>query len=214
LKKYLLNTRVQLRPLDMLHWRARRRAEKVIDTLYSPAKPVIPIKIPDRYQNQPLERLGAGIPCRKGAEPIEPNSLTPEDGIVALDYLSFCWSETVYQQIIAGRTIPPVALEEARRRSEERREKIDLGGRVLHRWEGKNLATDIVAAADVIGSTTHLCESQLLYPIPRLRSVSAKCIVTRANPEMSVTRRVTRVNALYRSYPPTPKPCGTSLLSE
>jgi Primase C terminal 2 (PriCT-2) len=32
--------------LEMLHWRARRRAEKVIDTLYSPAKPNIPIKIP------------------------------------------------------------------------------------------------------------------------------------------------------------------------
>jgi hypothetical protein len=135
--------------LEMLHWRARRRAEKVIDTLYSPAKPPIPLKLAARFQNETFESLAAGITCSKGAEPIEPNSLKPEDGIVALDYLRSCWSDTVYQKIITGKAIPPVALEEARRRSDERRERIDLGGRVLHRWEGKNLAADTAALAEV-----------------------------------------------------------------
>jgi hypothetical protein len=137
--------------LDMLHWRARRRAEKVIDTLYSPEKPAISLKLPARFQNRPINNsLGAGIPSPKGAEPIEPNSLKPEDGIVALDYLLFCWSPKVYEQIITGQAIPQVVLDEARRRSEERRERIDLGGRALHRWEGKNLAADTAALAEVI----------------------------------------------------------------
>jgi hypothetical protein len=143
--------------LEMLHWRARRRAEKVISTLYSPAKPAIPLKLAARFQNQPLDQLGAGVPGPKGAEPIARGSLKPEDGIVALDYLRFCWSPKVYQQIVGGQPIPQGALEEARRRSEERREKIDLAGRTLHEWEGKNLAADTAALAhDIIKSGAKL----------------------------------------------------------
>src|SRR5262249_17592256 len=140
--------------LEMLHWRARRRAEAVIGTLYSP---VTQCKKPAAAFQGLVSDLGAGIPRPKGAEPIAPNSLKPEDGIAALDYLRFCWSPKVYQQIVAGQPIPQEALEEARRRSEERREKIDLAGRTLHEWEGKNLAADTAALAnDIIKSGAKL----------------------------------------------------------
>jgi hypothetical protein len=140
--------------VEMLHWRARRRAEAVIEALYSP---VTQCKKPAAAFQGLVSDLGAGIACPKGAEPIAPNSLKPEDGIVALDYLRFCWSPKVYEQIIAGQPIPQEALEEARRRSEERREKIDLAGRRLHKWEGKNLAADTAALAkDIIKSGAKL----------------------------------------------------------
>jgi hypothetical protein len=134
--------------LDMLHWRTRRRAEMVIATLYSPVAHWP--KASAAFADLGNESLAAGISRPKGAEPIPPNSLKSEDGIVALDYLRFCWSAEVYQQIVAGQAAPQQALDEAQRRSEQRREKIDLVGRVLHRWEGKNLAADTAALAEAI----------------------------------------------------------------
>jgi hypothetical protein len=141
--------------LGMLHWRARRRAETVINTLYSP---VAQWQRPSSaFDALTAESLAAGISRPKGAEPIPANSLKPEDGIVALEYLNFCWSEKVCQQIVAGQAIPQQALDEAQQRSAQRREKIDLAGRTLHKWEGKNLAADTAALADaVIGSNPKL----------------------------------------------------------
>jgi hypothetical protein len=136
--------------VDMLQWRARRRAETVIGTLYSKPVPFRGQKPAAAFQGLALESLAAGIPQPKGAEPIAPNSLKPEDGIVALDYLRFCWSDAVYQQIITNQEIPQGALEEAQRRSEERRERVELCGRTLHKWEGKNLAADTAALAEAI----------------------------------------------------------------
>ena len=69
---------------------------------------------------------------------------------MALEYLHYCWSDKVCQQIIFGLTIPEAVLQEALRRGEQRREKVDLAGRTLHKWEGKNLAADTTALADVI----------------------------------------------------------------
>ena len=69
---------------------------------------------------------------------------------MALDYLHYCWSDKVCQQITFGLTIPEAVLQEARQRAEQRREKIDLAGRTLHKWEGKNLAADTAALADAI----------------------------------------------------------------
>ena len=51
---------------------------------------------------------------------------------------------------MAAHVIPDVALAEAGRRAEERREKIDLAGRTLHNWEGRNLAADTAALAEAI----------------------------------------------------------------
>jgi hypothetical protein len=134
--------------LDMLHWRARRRAEMVIRTLYSPLTRLP--KASAAFAVFGNESLAAGITLPKGAEPIPPNSLKPEDGVVALDYLRFCWSAKVFEQIVAAQVIPQQALEEAQRRGEQRREKIDLAGRTLHNWEGKNLAADTAALAGAI----------------------------------------------------------------
>src|SRR5205807_10298718 len=52
--------------------------------------------------------------------------------------------------IITNQEIPQGALEEAQRRSEERRERVELCGRTLHKWEGKNLAADTAALAEAI----------------------------------------------------------------
>ena len=146
--------------LDMLHWRARRRAEVVIHTLHSPiAQWGKPSAV---FADLPTESLADGIALPKGAEPILPSSLKPEDGIVALDYLHYCWSDKVCQQIIFGLTIPEAVLQEARQRAEQRREKIDLAGRTLHKWEGKNLAADTAALADAI-----IASNPKLYRIDR-----------------------------------------------
>ena len=86
----------------------------------------------------------------KGAEPIPPNTLSAEDGIVALEYLLHCWSEKACQSILAAYEIPQEALDEAQRRNDQRRETIELAGRILHRWDGKDLAADTAALADAI----------------------------------------------------------------
>src|SRR5262249_58882083 len=121
--------------------------EAVIGALYSP---VTQYKKPATALQGLVSDLGAGIACPKGAEPIAPNSLKPGDGIAALDYLRFCWSPKAYEQIIAGQPIPQEALEEARRRSEERREKIALAVRTLHECGGNNLAADSAALANAM----------------------------------------------------------------
>jgi hypothetical protein len=133
--------------LEMLHWRTRRRAESVIFAQYSPAAQW---PKPSGLHVEDFESAAAGITLPKGSEPISSNSLKPEDAIVALDYLLSCWSPKAYEQIIAGLTVPQSAIEEARRRSEHRREKIDLAGRTLHKWEGQNLAADTAALSDAI----------------------------------------------------------------
>lgn len=133
--------------LDMLHWRARRRAEMVIGALYSPAAKW---QKAAAFADMGTDSLAAGIPVPKGAEAIPPNTLKAEDGIAALDYLHYCWSEKVCQQLMAGQVIPEADLKEARRRSEQRREKIDLAGRTLLKWEGKNLAADTESLANTI----------------------------------------------------------------
>jgi hypothetical protein len=129
---------------DMLHWRARRRAEAVIRALYSPGPNAA------AFEDVASENTDAATTWPKGAEPITPNTLRTEDGAVALEYLLYCWSENVWQSIFAAQVIPKSALEEAKRRNEQRREKVNLAGRILHRWDGKDLAADTAALADAI----------------------------------------------------------------
>ena len=133
--------------LDMLHWRARRRAEAVIRALYSPA-PAWPKA--SAFEGLAPESLDPGRIWPKGAEPIPPNTLSAEDGIVALEYLLHCWSEKACQAILTAHEIPKAALDEAQRRSDLRRERIELAGRILHTWDGKDLAADTAALADAI----------------------------------------------------------------
>jgi hypothetical protein len=133
--------------LEMLHWRARRRAEAVVSVLYSPLKDK---RLPDALAGSEVETLSTGIPALKGAEPIASNTLSSDDGIVALEYLEFCWGTKVYQQIVAQYGIPQSVLQEVLRRNNERREKIELGGRILHTWQGQNLAVDTASLTDAI----------------------------------------------------------------
>jgi hypothetical protein len=93
--------------VDMLHWRARRRAEMIVGTLYSPAARCQKVSA---FAGLPSESLGQGMTGPKGAESIPPNSLKAEDGTVALDYLHYCWSDKVCQQIVTGLAIPKAAL--------------------------------------------------------------------------------------------------------
>jgi hypothetical protein len=130
--------------LAMLHWRARRRAEAVIRALYSPVP-----KAAAPEEDAP-ENTDAATIWPKGAEPIPPNTLSAGDGIVALEYLLHCWSENACQSILAAYQIPKEALDEAKRRNDQRREKVELAGRILHLWDGKDLATDTAALADAI----------------------------------------------------------------
>ena len=130
--------------LDMLHWRARRRAEAVIRALYSPGPRAA------AFEGAAPEDAAAVTIWPKGAEPIPPNTLSAEDGIVALEYLLHCWSEKACQSILAASEIPQEALDEAQRRNDQKCEKIELAGRILHRWDGKDLATDTAALADAI----------------------------------------------------------------
>jgi hypothetical protein len=128
--------------LGMLHWRARRRAENLISTLYSPARHCTK----DGLNGAKPESLAVGI----DAEPIPLHSPTAEEGIVALDYVRFCWGDKVLEQAVSGLTVPPEALAEASRRSEDRNKRIELAGRTPHVWGGKNLAEDTSALADTI----------------------------------------------------------------
>jgi hypothetical protein len=124
--------------LDMLHWRARRRAETIIGALYP------------QGASTAAENVDDSTIRPKGGEPIPPNTLDAEDGIVALEYLLHCWSESVCKSIFAERDIPKGAKDEAQRRSDQRREKTELAGRILHLWDGKDLATDAASLADAI----------------------------------------------------------------
>lgn len=133
--------------LDILHWRARRRAETVIQALYLPASNRANANTPD---GSAPDSIGVGTIWPKGAEPIPPNTLSAEDGILALEYLLHCWSDKACQSIFTRHEIPPPAMDEAKRRDEERRHRIDLAGRILHEWNGKDLATDTAALADAI----------------------------------------------------------------
>jgi hypothetical protein len=133
--------------LEMLDWRTRRRAEAIIRALYSPAAHW---QKASAFEGLDPESLAAGVIPPKGAEPIPPGTLKPGDGIAALEYLLYCWSEKVYQAIFAENAIPQSVLEEARRRSDQRREKIDLAGRRPHIWDGNDLAKDTAALADAI----------------------------------------------------------------
>jgi hypothetical protein len=46
--------------------------------------------------------------------------------------------------------IPQEALDEVKRRNDQRRKRVELAGRLLHRWDGKDLAADTAALADAI----------------------------------------------------------------
>jgi hypothetical protein len=132
--------------LEMLHWRARRRAVAVLGALYSPA---IQWPKPSALDTG-ADDLDAGMLPARGAEPIRPHSLKLEDGIVALRYLHCCWSKNAIKKILAGYAIPQPTVDRAEQSAERWREKIDLGGRTLHIWEGKNLAADMASLADAI----------------------------------------------------------------
>jgi hypothetical protein len=89
--------------VEILDLRARRRAENIVRTLYSP---VARWQMPQAFSSLPLESLGEGIPRLPGAEPILPGTLKPEDGILALEYRRYCWSKKVYDEIVAACAIP------------------------------------------------------------------------------------------------------------
>ena len=86
--------------LDMLHWRARRRAEAVIRPLYSPGPKAA------AFEEVVPENTDIATIWSKGAEPIPPNTLSAEDGIVALEYLLHCWSEKACESILASLLAP------------------------------------------------------------------------------------------------------------
>jgi Primase C terminal 2 (PriCT-2) len=131
--------------LEMLHWRARRRAENVSRAVYFPQ-----IEIAEAFKHlNPNENLAGGMICPKGGEPIPPGTVGPKDGLTALEYLLFCWSE----RALEGLKIPPNVLKEARELTQGRRERIDLGGRVLHIWNDGNIATGTDALGDAISTS-------------------------------------------------------------
>src|SRR5262249_16509187 len=133
--------------LGMLHTRAKRRATEGIRTLYLPR-----FEPAGRFAHLNPDKgyLGDGIDddgiYPKGGEPIPSGSLKPEDGLKALEYLLFCWSD----KALEGLHVPQRELEEAKRRTEARRQHINLDGRVLHVWRGNHLAQDTDALADAI----------------------------------------------------------------
>jgi hypothetical protein len=141
--------------VGMLYARAKRRALKVLKTLY-PMYPGQIIDIADELKKLPLEPLFgpldglvAGNPNaapQKGDEPIEPGDIKPEDGLIALEFLLFIYGN----KSIEGIPIPPAVLEKAREATEARRERIDLNGRVLHIWDGTDLASGTEALGDAI----------------------------------------------------------------
>ena len=79
----------------MLYSAARRRAVKVLTTLY-PTQ-LGEIVIAEAFKHLPTQNLGEGIgPGKplKGDEPIAPGSIGPKDGLVALEFLLFCFGGT------------------------------------------------------------------------------------------------------------------------
>jgi hypothetical protein len=138
---------------DMLHWRARRRAEAVIAAAFPPkwALSALPQQQATIRKIFPESSdLTTGMPLSSGAEEVSAHDVTTEEGIVAADYLRSCWSKNVLESLVENHNIPNAVLQEATRRGEERREKIDLDGRTLHRWGGKNLADDTRALCTAI----------------------------------------------------------------
>jgi hypothetical protein len=132
--------------VGMLYARAKRRAINVLKTLY-PLYPGEIIPIADEFKKlEPGPLVGGHDAPQKGDEPIEPGDIKAEDGLIALEFLLFCHGE----KSIEGIPIPPHVLEKAREATEARRERLDLNGRILHQWSGKNLATDTVDLADAI----------------------------------------------------------------
>jgi putative DNA primase/helicase len=133
--------------LGMLHTRTKRRALEVIRVLYSlqhetAADPTTAFVDLAQYKRAGASAFkstatfanldpdqgysGEGIDDTypKGGEPIPPGSLKPEDGLTALEYLLFCWSE----KALEGLHVPQRELEGARRRTEERRKNLNLDG--------------------------------------------------------------------------------------
>lgn len=136
--------------LGMLHWRARRRAQKVLSVSYSPTRYWTKLEVFDELEPQ---SLGAGITPEKGSEPIPRDSLSREDQIIALEYLEFCWGSGVLGEAISGLLVPSEALSEAHRRCEETCKAGELAGRAPHIWVGKNLAEDTATLAGTIISS-------------------------------------------------------------
>ena len=122
----------------------------MLNTLY-PAQ-LGEIVIAEAFKHLPVQNLGEGIePGKpaKGDEPIEPSSIGPKDGMVALEFLLFCFSETS-EALIEGIPIPQHVLDKARALTNDRRERIDLNGRTLHIWDGRDIAADTGALGDAI----------------------------------------------------------------
>jgi hypothetical protein len=130
--------------VEMLHWRARRRAEKVIRTVFATTA----------GSTLPPGRSDAGSAPPRRPDDVVPEVLTPEHGVVALTYLLVCWSKGVFDRATARVSIPEAALNEAERRAKDVRERIALAGRTLHTWSGGNLSADTRALADAVASAT------------------------------------------------------------
>jgi hypothetical protein len=137
--------------IEMLEWYARRRAELIIQMVYSPAKQWT---VDPAFAGLPSESLSDGITAPQGSDDVDPKTLTPEHGIVALTYLLVCWGKTAFDRATAVASIPEAALKEAKRRAEKVRERIQLAGRTRHTWSGDNLSADTQALADTIVGTT------------------------------------------------------------
>jgi Primase C terminal 2 (PriCT-2) len=146
--------------IDMLHWRARRRAEITIGTMYSPAAKWT---VPAAFSGLPTESLGAGSTQPHSSDDTVAEKLTPEHGILALTYLLVCWHQSVFDRTTAGLSIPEPALKEVERRAQDVRERIALAGRTRHRWSGENLSADTRALADaIVGATKDLYRTDRL----------------------------------------------------
>jgi hypothetical protein len=78
--------------LEMLHWRARRRAEKVIRALWLP-----PLKMAPEFEDLPSDDPGESS-YPKGGEPIPPGSVGPEDGLKAVEYILFAGTKKLLKK--------------------------------------------------------------------------------------------------------------------
>jgi hypothetical protein len=133
--------------VGMLYARAKRRALKVLKTLY-PLHPGEIVPIAEEFKKLNLGPLFGNPDAapQKGDEPIELGGIKPEDGLIALEFLLFCYGE----KAIEGMPIPPAVLEKAQEATEARRLRIDLNGRVTHDWEGR---TDIFTNTQSLAET-------------------------------------------------------------
>jgi hypothetical protein len=136
----------------MLHWPARRRAEQIISTLYSPAQQWT---VSPEFAGLPLESHSDGIVAPQRSNDELPDNLTSEHATVALTYLLVCWDKSVLDRIVAGTSIPDEVLKAARRLSSEVHERIQLAGRIRHVWSGRDLSADTRALGETIVGTTN-----------------------------------------------------------